>query len=155
MRQAIEVAKNAQKDGGVAIGAILVSETDGEVIATGESLVEPKRDPTAHAEVNCIRSATEKLDTIDLFDYTLYSTLEPCHMCLSAAAWAKIPRIYYGARRKDVDSTLFDVNDDMSDEAEAKHMNLREDQKMTATGGILESDCADLLQQYHAKSSHS
>lgn len=156
MRQAIAAAKAAQHEGGVAIGAVLVRESDGSVVATGGSLVKPRHDPTAHAEVNCIRSAAAVLDTNDLYDYTLYSTLEPCHMCLSAAAWAKIPRIYYGARRKDVDQTLFDINDaSLSDEAEAKRMNLRESIHMTAVGGVLEQECAQLLAGYHSLSSHS
>ena len=152
MQAAINAAKQAKKDGGVAIGAVLVSDSTGEIVATGGSLAGPSNDPTAHAEVNCIRAASKKLKTDDLFNFTLYSTLEPCHMCLSAAAWARIPRVFFGAYRKDVDKNLFDTIDKSSDEAEAPHMNLREDAKMHAQGGILQDDCAKLLGSYHSKS---
>lgn len=155
MRRAIMAAKAAQDNGGVAIGAVLVNQESGEVIATGGSLALPANDPTAHAEVNCIREASKKLGTPDLYNHTLYSTLEPCQMCLSAAAWAKIPRVYFGAYRKDVDANLFDVRGDLSDEKQASKMNLRENIKMEAQGGILEDECADLLGDYHAKSKHS
>jgi tRNA(Arg) A34 adenosine deaminase TadA len=102
-------------------------------------------DPTAHAEINAIRKASTLLWTDDLFGLTLYSTLEPCHMCLSAAAWARIPRVFFGAYRKDVDETLFDIKGDFSDEEEGKRMNLRENINMRVVGGIREEACALLL----------
>lgn len=95
MHLAIEVAQEARDDGGVAIGAVLVKESDGQIIASGGSIVGILKDPTAHAEVNCIRAASALLKTDDMFEYTLFSTLEPCHMCLSAAAWARIYPEYF------------------------------------------------------------
>jgi tRNA(Arg) A34 adenosine deaminase TadA len=154
MRLAIEAAQEAKSDGGVAIGAVLTKESTGQVIATGGSIVSINRDPTAHAEVNCIRAACARLTADDLYDYTLYSTLEPCHMCLSAAAWARIPRIFFGAYRKDVDETLFDIKGDFSDEEEAAHMNLREEIGMQVHGGVLELECASLLGKYHDLAKH-
>ncbi|HSD56319.1 MAG TPA: nucleoside deaminase [Candidatus Saccharimonadales bacterium] len=154
MELAIAAAQEAKENGGVAIGAILVRESDGHIIAKGGSLVGITHDPTSHAEVNCIREATNKLETDDLYDYTLYSTLEPCHMCLSTAAWARIPRIFFGAHRKDVDPSLFDITGNFSDEQEAARMNLREDTVMHIQGGILESKCADLLDDYHDGEHH-
>ncbi len=154
MRRAIEAAEQAKNDGGVAIGAVIVDTASGRVIATGESLVGPMHDPTAHAEVNCIRAAAQSLGSDDLFTCTLYSTLEPCHMCLSAAAWAKIPRVVFGAYRKDVDPTLFDINGRFSDEREATRMNLREPTHMEAKGGMLEHECAALLGAYHEFAKH-
>lgn len=154
MQLAIECAVEAKDDGGVAIGSVLVHEESGQVIATGGSIVALKKDPTAHAEVNCIRSAASKLDKDDLFDFTLYSTLEPCHMCLSAATWARIPRIYFGAYRKDVDASLFDITGEFSDEDEAERMNLRESTKLMVKGGVLEDECAFLLGQYHDAAKH-
>ena len=155
MQIAINSANEAKAEGGVAIGSVLVDDKSGEIIASGGSLVSVTLDPTAHAEVNCIRSAAEKLGTPDLFGYTLYSTLEPCHMCLSAAAWAKIPRIYFGAYRKDVDKNLFDINGDFSDETEAARMNLRENTEMIVQGGVLEAECAALLDGYHSAFKHT
>jgi guanine deaminase len=154
MRLAIEAAQEAKDGGGVAIGAILVKEANGQIIATGGSTVSVNKDPTAHAEVSCIRTAAAQLKTDDLYGYTLFSTLEPCHMCLSAAAWARIPRVYFGAYRKDVDETLFDIKGNFSDEEEAAHMNLREEIGMQVHGGVLESECARLLDTYHDSSRH-
>jgi len=153
MRQAITTAQAAQKDGGVAIGAVLVHAATGKVVATGESLVGITKDPTSHAEINCIRTASKQLHTDDLYDYTLYCTLEPCSMCLGAAAWARIPHVYFGAYRKDVDASLFDT-DTPNDEARAPHMNLREATSMQVQGGILEHECASLLAGYHDRAKH-
>jgi tRNA(Arg) A34 adenosine deaminase TadA len=154
MQLAIAAAQAARREGGVAIGAVLVEESSGKVVATGGSLVGVTKDPTAHAEVNCIRAAAKNLGTGDLYEYTLYSTLEPCHMCLSAAAWAKIPRVFFGAYHKDVDETLFDVKGEFSDEQEANRMNLRENTGMHVAGGILEAECANLLGEYHELARH-
>ena len=154
MQAAIAVARDAQQNGGVAIGAVLVHTKTGSVIASGGSVVGVTKDPTAHAEINCIRAASKQLTTDDLFDCTLYSTLEPCSMCLGAAAWARIPQVYFGAYRKDVDSSLFDT-DDITDESRAAHMNLREDTTMQITGGILEQECATLLASYHDHAHHA
>jgi len=154
MRQAIEAAKAAAQQGGVAIGAVLV-DSAGTVVATGGSLVGPLKDPTAHAEINAIRERCRQVGTDDLYGHILYSTLEPCHMCLSCAAWARIGQVYFGAYRKDVDNTLFEVADGRGDEAEARHMNLREHLHMEAHGGVLEQECAQLLQQYHEGPRHS
>jgi len=144
MRRAIAVAKQATYDGGAAIGAVIVDES-GEVIAVGESLVRVAKDPTSHAEINAIRAAAKKRGGDDLFGCVLYCTLEPCHMCLSAAAWARLANVYFGAYRKDVDAALFDIKGDFSDEKEAARMNLRGDVKMKAQGGFLEAECAALL----------
>lgn len=155
MSLALKAAQEAQQQGGVAIGALLVESATGKVVASGGSLVYVNNDPTAHAEVNCIRNAAKAAKNPDLFGYTLFSTLEPCHMCLSAAAWAKIPVLYFGAYRKDVDESLFDITGSFSDEHEALRMNLREHVNMQVVGGILESDCAMLLKTYHSKPAHS
>ncbi len=155
MNLAIVAANEAKKDGGVAIGAVLVEDLTGKVVASGGSIVGVTKDPTAHAEMNCIRSAAKRLGKDDLFDYTLYSTLEPCHMCLSAAAWARIPRVFFGAYRKDVDESLFDVIGNFSDEDEAARMNLREKVVMQVQGGILETECAKLLRGYRDQARHS
>lgn len=155
MHLAIQAAKRAQRDGGVAIGAVLVEDSTGNVIASGGSIVGVTHDPTAHAEVNCIREASKLLRSDDLNGYTLYSTLEPCHMCLSAAAWARIETVIFGAYRKDVDETLFDIKGKFSDEQEAKRLNLREQSKMECRGGVLEYDCAKLLGSYHELAKHA
>ena len=146
MEIAILAAKEAKKEHGVAIGAVIVNET-GDVIASSGSLAGPTSDPTAHAEVNCIRIAAENIDSPDLKSCTLYSTLESCHMCLSAAAWAKIPEIYFGAYKKDVSDRFFDIKGQYSSEDEARKMNLRDGETMHVQGGILERECAELLSE--------
>lgn len=145
MNIAIATALKAKSEGGVAIGAVLVDRTTGNVIATGGSMVAVTHDPTAHAEINCMRIASQLIESDCLFDYVLYSTLEPCHMCLSASAWARVPLIYFGAYRKNVDATLFDIKDNYSAEEEAARMNLREDIDMKVIGGIQEEECTQLL----------
>ena len=153
MDHAIKIANIAKLNGGVAIGAILVDSVSGVITSTGGSMVAVTHDPTAHAEINAIRKVAELLKTDDLFNFTLYSTLEPCHMCLSAAAWARIPRVFFGAYKKDVDGTLFDIIGDFSDEEEGKRMNLRENINMTVIGGVREVACAELLAS-HAELPH-
>lgn len=154
MKTAIDVAILSKNSGGVAIGAVLVDNKTGEIVAKGESVVSLTKDPTAHAEINCIRTASRMLATDDLYSLTLYSTLEPCHMCLSASAWARISTVYFGAYKKDVNNSLFDIKGDFSDEHEGRRMNLRENLSMHVTGGILEKECADLLLNYYDPHHH-
>lgn len=145
MHIAIEVAHSSSKDGGAVIGAVLVG-SDGGIVATGESVVGPTHDPTAHAEVNAIRKAAQIRGDDDLHDMTLYSTLEPCHMCLSAAAWARIPHVVFGAYRKDVHrDSYFDILGSSSDEEEAKRMNIHSRAQMIVEGGVLRQECTELL----------
>ncbi|HUD11123.1 MAG TPA: nucleoside deaminase [Candidatus Saccharimonadia bacterium] len=155
MQLAIDAAVRGKHGGGAAIGAVVVDSSSGKVIAQGASMVGPMKDPTAHAEINCIRAAAKMLATDDLFACTLFSTVEPCHMCLSASAWARIPRLFFGAYRKDVDESLFDIKGDFSDEKEGKRMNLRENLTMNVVGGLLEKECARLLTKYHDGPKHA
>lgn len=149
MLAAIEAARQAKIDGGAAIGAVLVNPADNTIVARGESLVGVAKDPTAHAEINAIRELSQRIGSDDLYGYVLYSTLEPCHMCLSAAAWARICEVYFGAYRSDVDQNLFETVNGRDDEDEASRMNLREKARMQVQGGILGKDCAGLLAGYH------
>lgn len=144
MEQAIRVAKETQKAGGFSIGAVLINTKTGKTLSLGGSTVGLTKDPTSHAEINCIRQASAKIDSDNLSGYTLYSTLEPCQMCLSAAAWARISNVYFGAYRKDVDKNLFDT-ENINDEEQAKYMHIFGDTKMHVQGGILEKECANLL----------
>lgn len=143
MQLALRLAKKSQQDGGTPIGAVLVNKI-GQVFSVGESLVGVTNDPTSHAEINCIRAACTHLGSDHLEGFTLYCTLEPCHMCLGCAAWAHIQHIYFGAYRKDVDPVLFDTLHGQGDEAEAANMNIGKG-SMHVQGGILEVDCAKLL----------
>ena len=100
MRIAIEVASTSAEQGGGPFGAVIVK--DGQIVAKASNSVTIDKDATAHAEVNAIRMACKTLDTFDLSGCTLYTSCEPCPMCLGAIYWAKIDRIIYGNTRKDV-----------------------------------------------------
>ena len=106
MRMAIEFAKDNVANGGGPFGAVIVK--DGQVIASCGNSVTLDNDPTAHAEVNCIRKACKKLNTFDLSGCVLYSSCEPCPMCLSALYWAGVSRICYGNTKDDAKAIDFD-----------------------------------------------
>ena len=106
LTKAIEKAMENIENGGGPFGAVIVRE--GEIIATCGNSVTIDNDPTAHAEVNCIREACKVLNTFDLSDCVIYSSCEPCPMCLSAIYWARLKHIYYAATRKDAALAGFD-----------------------------------------------
>lgn len=106
MRQAIALAVENVKNGGGPFGAVIVK--DGRVVATGVNRVVPNNDPTAHAEVNAIRAACVRLGTFNLSGCVLYTSCEPCPMCLGAIYWAHIDKIYYGATQHDAAAVDFD-----------------------------------------------
>jgi tRNA(Arg) A34 adenosine deaminase TadA len=106
MRQAIALAVENVKNSGGPFGAVIVK--DGRVVATGVNRVTANNDPTAHAEISAIRSACTKLGTFDLSGCVLYTSCEPCPMCLGAIYWAHIDKIYYGANQLDAAAVDFD-----------------------------------------------
>lgn len=106
MLMAIRLAEKNVADGGGPFGAVVAR--GGEVVATGVNRVVPSCDPTAHAEVNAIRAAASALGRFDLSDCELYTSCEPCPMCLGAIYWAHIGRIYYACDRNDAAAAGFD-----------------------------------------------
>ncbi len=106
MRRAIALAVENVAKGGGPFGAVIVKE--GVVVATGVNRVTANNDPTAHAEVNAIREACTKLGTFDLSGCALYTSCEPCPMCLGAIYWAHLDKIYYGANQHDAAEVNFD-----------------------------------------------
>jgi tRNA(Arg) A34 adenosine deaminase TadA len=106
MEIAINLSVENIDTGGGPFGAVIVR--DGEVIATGTNRVVPNSDPTAHAEVMAIRNACAKLGTFQLTGCTVYSSCEPCPMCLSALYWAGVSRICYGNTKDDAKAINFD-----------------------------------------------
>ena len=106
MRIAIEFSeKNVTESIGGPFGAAVVR--DGELIAASGNKVTSTNDPTAHAEVSAIRLACEKLQTFDLSGSVIYTSCEPCPMCLSAIYWARINHIYYANTKVDADEIGF------------------------------------------------
>lgn len=137
MWHALEEAKKAFTKGEVPVGAVIV--IDNEVIAAAHNSVETLRDPTAHAELLCIRSAAQKLGDWRLLGATLYTTLEPCSMCLGAALLARIGRVVYAAP-------------DLRHGACGSWVNLLSSKHPTheleIKGGILQDESAKLLREF-------
>lgn len=112
MKLAIEEARaGIRADHGGPFGTVIVK--NGEVVATGHNMVLLNNDATAHGEVSAIRAAGQKLGTYDLSGCILYTTGEPCHMCLCACMWANIDKIYYGCTIED--NGLIGFRDDKFD----------------------------------------
>lgn len=101
-----EAFEGVNKNEGGPFGALIVK--DGKVIAKGHNMVLKTNDPTAHAEIIAIRKASKKLKRFDLSDCEMYSSCEPCPMCLSAIYWAKIRKVYYGCTKEDAAGIGFD-----------------------------------------------
>ena len=106
MRKAIGLSVRNVAMGGGPFGAVIAR--DGEIIATGVNRVTADHDPTAHAEVNAIRAAAEKLGTYDLSGCEIYTSCEPCPMCIGAIYWAHLDRMYYGNDKHDAAMAGFD-----------------------------------------------
>lgn len=106
MRKAIELSIESVRNGGGPFGAVIARK--GEIITEGSNGVTIYNDPTAHAEVTAIRKACEKLGTFDLTGCEIYTSCEPCPMCLGAIYWAHLDKIYYANDRKDAAYIGFD-----------------------------------------------
>ena len=106
MKRAIELSIGSVNGGGGPFGAVIARE--GEIIAEASNSVNIDNDPTAHAEVNAIRRAARKLGSFDLSGCEIYTSCEPCPMCLGAIYWSHIDKIYYANNRKDAAEIGFD-----------------------------------------------
>jgi tRNA(Arg) A34 adenosine deaminase TadA len=143
MRLAIRKAQEAIAAGQSPFASVIVRGED--VVAATHNTVWRDTDPTAHAEINCIRAAAAKLRTIALRGCTLYSTTEPCPMCLSAIHWAKIDRVVYGAVIADATAAGFsELAIPAKTLAQMGHSPVR------VEGGLLRDECAALFDQFRA-----
>ncbi len=106
MKQAIALSQKNIQSGGGPFGAVIVK--DGKIIGEGWNKVTANNDPTAHAEVEAIREACKNLSDFDLTGAEIYTSCEPCPMCLSAIYWARLSKIYYANTKKDAASIQFD-----------------------------------------------
>ena len=106
MKRAIELSIKSVNNGGGPFGSIIVKGD--KIIAEGSNKVTSNNDPTAHGEIVAIREACKKLNNFSLNGCELYSTCEPCPMCLSAIYWARIDKIYYANTREDARKIDFD-----------------------------------------------
>ena len=121
-------------------GAVVVNK-NGKIIGVGHNKVLKNNDPTAHAEVMAIRDACKTLNAYDLTDCKIYSTSEPCPMCLSAIIWSNIKEIYYGTDRREVSKIGF-RDDLIYNILEGKQKDILTIKKIT------NQDCQNLLNNY-------
>jgi guanine deaminase len=152
MARAIAKTREGIAFGNSPFGAVVVK--DGVVVACAHNTVWPDTDPTAHAEVNAIRQAARALATIDLSGCVMYTTCEPCPMCLSAIHWARFDRVVYGATIADAQGSGFNeltvdakklaelggsklvVDKIASEESARECARLFQEWKQTAKGGV-------------------
>src|SRR5215510_8345148 len=137
MRIALELACQARQRGEVPVGAVVV--LDGTVIGEGFNQPISAHDPTAHAEIVAIRNAAASVGNYRLTGAELYVTIEPCQMCVGAMVHARIARVVYGApepRAGAIESAM------------RAHEHASLNHRMTATGGVLESECRAILQEF-------
>ena len=132
MVKAIELSIKSVDSGTGPFGAVIVK--DNKIISEGFNIVTSSNDPTSHAEIVAIRNACKSLNNFALNDCDLYTTCEPCPMCLSAIYWARIDRIYYANTRKDAqkidfsDSMIYEeLNKTIKDRKIPMHQMMREE----------------------------
>ena len=136
MRQALELARQAMEEGEVPVGCVIVR--DGQVVGRGRNRREEKQSTFSHAEMEAIAGANESLGSWRLDDCTLYVTLEPCPMCAGAILNARIPRVYYGARDREMGACGGVLNLFMED---FPHLP-------ALVGGMLEEECRAVLSDF-------
>lgn len=140
MKRALDLAYLAAEHDEVPVGAVIV-DPNGKIIAEGRNLMRAQSDPTAHAEIVAIRAAGQMLSNERLLDCDLYVTLEPCAMCASAIAHARLRRLYFGApdpKAGAVESQLF-----FFDQASCHH-------RPEVYGGIRAQECGQILRDFFA-----
>jgi tRNA(adenine34) deaminase len=140
MAQALNEARKAFQSDEVPVGCVIVH--DGIIIGRGYNRTESLQDPTAHAEMLAITAAAESLGSWRLEGCTVYSTLEPCAMCAGALVLARAERLVFGAKDPKFGAcvSLYHIVQDM-----------RLNHRIAMTTGILESDCAELMQEFFRK----
>ena len=138
MRMAIALAQDNVARGGGPFGAVVAR--DGEVVATGVNRVTADCDPTAHAEVHAIRAAAARLGTFDLRGCELFSSCEPCPMCLGAVYWARLDRLFYASTKADAAGAGFD------DSFIYDEMPLRPDERSLPSVQMLRDEAARVFE---------
>lgn len=137
MKLALEMAKKAEANGEVPVGAVLVKND--EVIAAGFNLCISQNDPTAHAEIQCLRQAGKVLNNYRLLDTSLYVTLEPCAMCAAAIVHGRVKRVVFGAKDPKTGAVVSVMN--LFEQTSVNH-------KICYTEGVLENECGQILSDF-------
>jgi tRNA(adenine34) deaminase len=142
MRIALEEARGAATAGEVPVGAVLVRDSDGVIVARGANRTIRDCDPTAHAEVVVLREASRAIGNYRLAGTTLYVTIEPCSMCAGAIIQARVPRVVYGCddTKGGAVRSCFEV---------LSHPKLNH--QVEVTSGVMASECAAVIQDFFAQ----
>ena len=137
MKMAMEMATKAEERGEVPVGAVLVK--DGEVVSAGFNFSIGLHDPSAHAEMQCLRQAGQIMQNYRLLDTTLYVTLEPCAMCAGAIVHSRINRLVFGARDEKTGAagTVIDI---------VRHSAFNH--QLDVSSGVLETECSEQLSAF-------
>ena len=137
MQKALELARKAQAEDEVPVGALIVK--DDQLIAEGFNQPIKSNDPSAHAEMIAMRHAGQALNNYRLIDTTMYVTLEPCSMCVGAMIHARVKRLVFGA---------FDLKTGAAGSAINLISDDAHNHKVEVVGGVLEGECRELLQGF-------
>jgi tRNA(Arg) A34 adenosine deaminase TadA len=144
MRRAIAISRARMLDGeGGPFGAVVVR--DGTIVGEGWNRVTSTNDPTAHAEIVAIRDAARRLGTFSLAGCEIYSSCEPCPMCLGAILWARLDRLYYANDRHDAKAVGFD------DEVFHREVTLPPDRRAIPTMRLLPEEARAVFAEWSAK----
>ena len=141
MKRAIELSIQNIKNNGGPFGCIIVKEN--KIIAEGVNRVTFNNDPTAHAEIIAIRNACKKLNTFNLEKCELYTSCEPCPMCLSAIYWSHIDKIYYGNSRLDASKIGFDddfIYNELNKDSSSRKIQMKQISQNEAKKDFLDWD---------------
>lgn len=142
MQQAIELAfSNVNKNKGGPFGAVVVK--DGKIIGKGVNLVTDTNDPTAHAEIVAIREAARNTGSFELHGCEIYTSCEPCPMCLGAIYWAKIDKLYYAATKDDAAKANFD------DSFIYKEFSLPKDKRSISSLQLMRDDAIKVFEAWN------
>jgi len=144
MRRAIELARQGvENDQGGPFGCVIAR--DGEIVGEGCNEVTSTNDPTAHAEVVAIRAACRKLESFQLDGCTVYTSCEPCPMCLGAIYWARPAAIFFAGTREDAAAAGFD------DEQFYNELEKPNDQRQLKMNGLLRDEAQEVFAKWIAK----
>ena len=142
MQEAIKEAKTGIDNGdGGPFGSVVVK--DGKIIGKGHNKVVAQNDPTAHGEICAIRDACKNIGSFSLKGCELYTTAEPCPMCLAAILWARIDKVYYGCNVDDTAKIGFDDSE--------FYKVLKGENKLCEVSKLNREDCIELFKEYAKK----
>ncbi|MDA3836711.1 MAG: nucleoside deaminase [Nanoarchaeota archaeon] len=144
MEEAIRIAKESAEEGDYAVGAVIIK--DGKILARGKTLLKSCNDPTVHAEIVAIREACEKESQRFLKGAWLYTTHEPCSMCASAAIWAKMQGIVFGATIKDAISHATDTFSWRQIDLKCKEVLEKGNPKLQLVEEFMRDECNELFE---------